>query len=38
MPSSLSTLYPTLEDYEPDAAALIEETLGDATVPEYCKP
>ena len=38
MPSSLSTLYPTLEDYEPDAAALIEETLGDATVPESCKP
>ena len=38
MPSSLSTLYPTLEDYEPDAVAFIEETLGDATVPEYCKP
>ena len=38
MPSSLSTLYPTLEDCEPDAVAFIEETLGGATVPEYCKP
>ena len=26
-----------LED-DPEAAKLIEETLGDATVPSYCKP
>lgn len=28
---------PTLEDRDPTAAALIEETLGDASVPAYCK-
>ena len=27
-----------LEDYDPEAAKLIEETLGDVTVPSYCKP
>ena len=27
-----------LDDYDPEAAKLIEETLGDATVPSYCKP
>ena len=27
-----------LEDHDPKAAKLIEDTLGDATVPSYCKP
>ena len=29
---------PELDDYDPEAAKLIEDTLGDVTVPSYCKP
>ena len=29
---------PKLEDYDPEAAKLVEEVFGDATVPAYCKP
>ena len=39
MPSPLNASYSKLEDYDPDAADLIEETFGaTATVPATCKP
>ena len=39
MPSPLNASYSKLEDYDPDAADLINETFGEsATVPETCKP
>ena len=39
MPLSLVANYPTLADYDPEAAKLIEEVFGDAaTVPASCKP
>ena len=38
LPPSLAANYPKLADYDPEAALLIEEVLGDATVPPYCKP
>ena len=38
LPPSLAANYPKLADYDPDAAKLVEEVLGDATVPPYCKP
>ena len=38
MPISLIATYPTLSDYDPDVAELVEEVFGAATVPEDCKP
>ena len=38
LPSSLAADYPELSDFDPEAAKLIEEVLGDAAVPSYCKP
>ena len=39
MPPTLVANYPTLEDYDPEAAKLVEEVFGDsATVPASCKP
>ena len=38
LPPSLAANYPKLADYDPEAALLVEEVLGDATVPPYCKP
>ena len=39
LPPSLAADYPVLEDYDPGAAKLIEEALGEeATVPSDCKP
>ena len=38
LPPSLAANYPKLADYDPDAAKLVEEVFGDATVPSYCKP
>ena len=37
LPSTLAANYPKLSDYDPEAAKLVEEVFGDATVPEYCK-
>ena len=38
MPISLIATYPTLSDYDPEAAKLVEEVFGSATVPADCKP
>ena len=38
LPSSLSSNYAKLADYDPEIANLIEETFGDVTIPEACKP
>ena len=38
MPSSLAATYPTVKDYDPEIVKLIEETIGDVTVPSSCKP
>ena len=38
MPSSLAPYHPTLADYDPEAAKLVEEVFGEATVPTACKP
>ena len=38
MPPSLAPYHPTLADYDPEAAKLVEEVFGDATVPAACKP
>ena len=39
MPPSLAASYPTLADYDPEAAKLVEEVFGStASVPASCKP
>ena len=38
MPSSLAPYHPTLADYDPEVAKLVEEVFGEATVPAACKP
>ena len=38
MPPSLAPYYPTLADYDPEAAKLVEEVLDGATIPAACKP
>ena len=38
MPPALAAAYPTVKDHDPEVVKLIEETLGDVTVPAACKP
>ena len=38
MPPSLAASYPTVADHDPEIVNLIEETLGEATIPSACKP
>ena len=37
LPTTLAADFPKLADYDAEAAKLVEEVFGDATVPEYCK-
>ena len=37
LPTTLAADYPKLADYDAEAAKLVEEVFGSATVPEYCK-
>jgi len=38
LPESLASYNSELEDYDPEAAKLVNELFGEATVPWYCKP